>query len=545
MGYTVNNVANIIIGRNIARAATSSSTLASSTVAEPANLANGEVVVTDESGYILTYNTSGITAIPKVYIVQGQGASKPLLKSDAIFRNGVTNYKGAAYTACTEQVDYIGYNPTAAAGSIEVINSNQYEVQALLRPISFMFGDKLNVVFANYKSSSAATQSEVAKGLAKNLILNTQKYPNIPFVVERVNDASTTITNFTGIADMIYLTKGSTTVYFYVTDTTSGYVASTGSTTVGDVWNLPSTQGRTFTFTATADDHKVIIGSTVYTVADAGSAAQNATAIAAAINADTDHIAAALASSSTVTVTYNTVFSTPPVVISAWDSAPAQVAVTVASGNDTNAVKYIAAATVSAAASFELDIAWQGATGFAFGGTVGKSNAGIAGSASNWGIKLTGYPTQYTIGAKKYEKSRWATTLQTCGATTVDTAYVVANEGIGVYAQISDMEWFMQGFLGGIGLDRIQVPPVSFIANTETFGNYSVLELNFQEAVGTTILGTAPSFKQCYIAMNKLKGSTATGFIASSQANAASTSAVAPVLDAWLNGLFAAQVSNI
>lgn len=547
MSQTVNNVANLMIGANLARAANTtigggvtSATRASSCVADTSNVANGEILVTDASGYVLRPDTTGLTGIDKVFIVQGQAAGKPLLRSDAVYRAGVTAYVGKAYTQATEQVDYIGYNSATSSGSIDVINSNEYVVNVLLRPISFMFGDKLMQIFASYKSDSSATASEIALGLSKNLILNTQNYPNIPFKVERVNDA-TTLTAFTGTSDAIKVTKGSTTALFWLASTNA---ASTGSVTAADVINIPTSDGKTYTTTVpstTSGSYVVYLGTTAYTTTQVTSQTVNGTTMAAAINAGSQ--AKATSTATTLTITpLNGVKFPPPVVYDG--NATAYVAVTIATGNAVP-TKYRAVGTVSAAASFELDQAYQGETGLILDGTTLATNSGVATVITTWGLKLTGLPTQFVIGAKRYEKSRWATTLQGCGVTDVATASTVANEGIGTYEQIAEFEWFAQGFLGQ--LERIQVPPVQFIQNVSATGNYSMLFLGFQEQKGSMILGASPSFKQLYVVGDKVGGFNGNASSVTNQFGGTtdSSSGVVDTLDAWLNGLFSAQIANV
>ena len=55
------------------------------TIATPATLADGEIVITREDGAIVEAGvTSNIYLLDRVYVVQGQGADKPLIKSALI-----------------------------------------------------------------------------------------------------------------------------------------------------------------------------------------------------------------------------------------------------------------------------------------------------------------------------------------------------------------------------------------------------------------------------------------------------------------------------
>ena len=192
---------------------------------------------------------------------------------------------------------------------------------------------------------------------------------------------------------MLKLTKGSTTAKFYIQDATDGVVASTGTIAAADVINVPSSNYRSVSFTAqdlgsSAGRHVIVLGSTVYNVADAGTAAQNATAIAAAINAGTQ-AKAVVSSSTTVTITLlgDYYMARPLVTYTADDSAWSIATLTVVDG-ETLPVTYKAVAAVSGAASFELDYAYQGETGYFVGGTTAASNAGIVTSITEYGLKF-------------------------------------------------------------------------------------------------------------------------------------------------------------
>jgi hypothetical protein len=172
------------------------------------------------------------------------------------------------------------------------------------------------------------TQATIAKQLMESHIKNfsplREKYPSI--LCDRVA-LTTSVAAITDNATIYKLTKGLKTVYTY-TKAAAGdatLAASQVDVTLGNNVNIPTYNGRSFSFTASAlgtgaGRHVIYIGTTTYSVADAGTDAQNATAIAAAINAGTQ--ASASANSATVTITYheNTV-ALPPMVLSSADDA--------------------------------------------------------------------------------------------------------------------------------------------------------------------------------------------------------------------------------
>lgn len=94
----------------------------------------------------------------------------------------------------------------------------------------------------------------------------------------------------------------------------------------------------------------------------------------------------------------------------------------------------------------ELDIPYQGATDAAIAdASVGFITAANA-AAGNWGIKMTGVELGFTVGKLSYRKMRWVTTLNTdaFGATPI-TKSATATLGSGVYEQIAELEWFVNG----------------------------------------------------------------------------------------------------
>jgi len=179
------------------------------TIATPATLADGEIVVTREDGAIVEAGTTNnIDLLDRVYVVQGQGADKPLIKSALIYKGGVTVARGSYFNAGAQQVDFIGYNAVTNLGSIDPINNNAYIVRNSLKTNFYQFSDKEMHVIGDYVSDGSATQEKVATGLTKSLIVNSEKYVNIPFVVERVTNVGT----FAPLTNNASVTKGSKTV---------------------------------------------------------------------------------------------------------------------------------------------------------------------------------------------------------------------------------------------------------------------------------------------------------------------------------------------
>jgi hypothetical protein len=182
---TQKDVLNLIVAGAAAKIASTAGV-----VATPGNLAAGEVVVTDVSGRIVS-----TAAVPnEIYIVQGQGPDKPLIKSALIRKSKVTRISSRAYTPAAEQLSYWGFNGTT--GAIDAtMNNNNYVVKVALHSDTQAFGDKLTYLIADYKSDSTATQAEVAAGLAKSFAKSRAKWATEACVkVERVSNGTATAT---------------------------------------------------------------------------------------------------------------------------------------------------------------------------------------------------------------------------------------------------------------------------------------------------------------------------------------------------------------
>lgn len=470
----------------------------------------GVVAMVDEESKVLISTTSGLATAAKydrVRFVQSQGSGQPLIMSAPVKRSSVKGY-GKLYTAAAQQVSFIGYDGTSYALTLPAVGTT-IKVRNTFNTMFTQFSDKLMESIVGYKVTASDTVATVAAALTKAMIIDVEKYVNLPYKVERTSNG--TLSDFTGTGTLLKVTKGSRAVVPYIkaADATSNYTVSTMTAAVGDVFSFPSADSRSFTFTANilgtaAGRHVITIGETSYNVADAGTAAQNATAIAAAINAGSQ--ATATVSTADVTIVYKTAVKNtlPPIVnITADDSTWTFGAVTV---NTTNVpVKYVASSATSAA-SFNLDVAWQGETGYVVGGNTASRNAGTMASITSWGIKLTGLPQKkFQEGVFRYETSKWTTTVQDFSTTVVSDKEIAPTEGIGTYEQVAEEEWFFQLLEGAFDQNTIQIPPVTWRKNVEFTGNYSILDLEWSDvAGGTDILHNPVNYKQLRIAVNEV-----------------------------------------
>ena len=400
----------------------------------------------------------------------------------------------AAYAAPTEQVSFLGYNGTSVTGLGTITLGESYIVGLWLNHTKGTYDQKGEVKHISAYATDT-TQATVAKLLMESHLKNFSpvREQNPSIICDRIA-LTTSVAAITGDATIYKLTKGLKTVYTY-TKAAAGdatLTASTASVTINNVINVPSYNGRTFTFTASAlgtsaGSHVIYIGSTSYVVADAGTDAQNATAIAAAINAGT--LATAVAASTTVTITYNeNTKALPPMVLSSVDNSTfVLVAVTIASG-DAVPVKYKAAATTSSAATFELDEPWQGETGYVYEGTTAATNIGVATLTSDtWGLKFTGVKQPFNPQVDENIKVNFDVLTDSFGSYGNEYKAVIATKGHGTGEEVAQLEAYAQGNETWYRLSAYPATP--YRREAVLTNGYDVITVTFKNQVGFAASG--------------------------------------------------------
>lgn len=351
----------------------------------------------------------------------------------------------AKNVAQTEQITYVGY---AGSGTenLSVANDTYYHmlIQQTQNDTKHRGNNHIYDITASYKSPvTGATVPLLAIGLRNSLLANAMKFETeiggvVPGYLKPELTADGTVADFTGTAVMLKLTKGSKVAEFV----DAAGAASTGTAAVGNIFNIPSSGGKSFTFTAvaTAGGHVIYIGSTAITVADAGTADQNATAIATAIIAS--GLAGAEASTSTVTI--HALPCQPIPVPAVYDvTGTAFIAVTIASG-DAVPTKLHAATAATAAASFEFDSPYLGETAYVVGGTTAATMTGVNTTPTIWGLKLTGIKEDFSpVTWKDFNKN---TFIVAARKGSVDAGWTIAtptkaSTGVGSYEQVVGWEY--------------------------------------------------------------------------------------------------------
>lgn len=483
------NVRNLILGK-----ATSVGTgvPAAGTQVEPSNMADGTVVITDLSGKRITTLASG-EGTKGFYVVQGQGADKPLIKH-LIKPSNITSAYLKNYLAATEQVTYAGY--TGSSGSLPAGGVDMTYTGAVVLQGEFLtFGAREMKKTFMYKCTTSDSTADVAAGLALSIYNGVAKMADPYYKVERVSNTNT-ITATTGTATHLKFSKGSKTVSFV--DSTGA--ASTGTCASGSTLSVPSTSGSVFTFVLLDAAPTVIIGNTIYTTADSGLADANSTALLAAINAGGQATATYNTTSNTVTITL--LPTTKPCVVSALDGTT-PLAVTITSG-DATPVKYITTTAASSSASFTLDLPWAGESCIVPTGT-STSTAGIATLSSGtvaWGLKFTGMPRTYNDITFRFYKIRFAVELFNMGSTAVTTT-VAASEGAGMSEAI---QWLESFTVGNEGAYYVIQPdqPLARRKNSLTYlgsgQGWNMITINYYDGTTNNIIGGQKMEKSLTIA---------------------------------------------
>jgi hypothetical protein len=458
---------------------------AAGTVITSANLPNGAIVITDLGLRRLDNSTAGsdLTAMgtaEQFLIVQGMGATKPLLKSEAITIGNAT-ITAANHVINCQQVTTIGYDRAGATGSLPVANDTSYHIK--VRKNDNDAGNRMQPasIFGQFKTDASGTQEELAFGLSAAVNKNVLDEPaNRYLKAEVVGDG--TVADFTGAGLTLKFTKGSKEVVPYLADLST---VSTVTVADNDIISIPSSGGKSFTFTAGADTHEITIGETLYDIADGGTIAQNGVLISAAINAGTQ-ASASDDGAGVVTVIYKPGGENlPPVVYD--DTNTVFIAVTIASG-DANEVKYRVNGAVTLAAAFTLDAEYAGETGFVEGGTTAATHTGVA-TVTNYGVKLTGIQADFDVAAfRNYYANRFTATFSDEGVTLV-TASQGARNGTGMWQQVALDEYMTWGYEGQN--EMTSIPPKARETKVVENGEYSVINIEWTETVSGLVSNSA------------------------------------------------------
>lgn len=136
------------------------------------NIPAGAVVMVDAG---MRRTTLASLALGDIYhIVQGKGAGVPLMKTPAI-KLGTETISSKAFIPAVQQITALGFNGTI--GSLPSANDTSYFIKIRKNDNDAANRSQPFSLFAQYKSSAAATQREIAFGLVSNGIRNMSLEP--------------------------------------------------------------------------------------------------------------------------------------------------------------------------------------------------------------------------------------------------------------------------------------------------------------------------------------------------------------------------------
>jgi hypothetical protein len=197
------------------------------TVVTSSNLAKGAVVLTDlglrrmsNTEYAALANGEGF------FIVQGKGASKPLVKTPRLTK-GQVSIKTSKHKAAVQQVTTIGYNGTT--GALPVANDTNFWIKLRKNDNDAANRSQPMSLFAGPVTTDASgTQAELADLLIKSGIKNMADEPANGYVAfEGICDEGGTANTVVAGTDLTYFqfVKGSKTV--------TGIIGAGGSPALG------------------------------------------------------------------------------------------------------------------------------------------------------------------------------------------------------------------------------------------------------------------------------------------------------------------------
>jgi hypothetical protein len=164
------------------------------------------------------------------------------------------------------------------------------------------------------------------------------------------------------------------------------------------------------------------------------------------------------------------------------------------------------------------------------------------GAAADWGVKMLGQARDFTAGSFKYSKVRFEVTLAEDFGSTVVTKDTAATEGVGMYEQVAELEWFLgDGAYGKV--ERIGTPSPTFKTDAVSGDGYSWLEIAANSKSHVGVAGPAISKVEVKIAISK--GTAGGGGLGSSADD--NTYGFVDILDDWVAafGVGTAQEGNL
>jgi hypothetical protein len=234
------NISEILIAKSVAATADMENTSVNNHVAA---MNVGELVIISPSGTVV--DATG--TLPESFKIGVKLSDGTMQWSDTIQSKGISRISSTKYIAPTLLVDYVGYNGTT--GAIDTINNNLYYLRLNFLPTDAAGFAMQEIRWGGYKSDSTTTQSEVAHGVAENLIGNLSRLPEkqangIDIVKVELVNSGTSIATSGGV---ISVTKGSKLVAIAGTGADAGkYNADAADIVAGDYLRIGHATTKTF-----------------------------------------------------------------------------------------------------------------------------------------------------------------------------------------------------------------------------------------------------------------------------------------------------------
>ncbi len=443
------------------------------------NLPVGAVAIQLARG---TFNTAGVlyAGADPIRVVQklpgGQIAASPY------FNFNTSTITRTAYAGGVEQITFLGAPATGVVttGIAAPTVGDTVILSVTLLHSQGIYNNTPLIKTIPYRAE-AATALDLTRGLKNSFINSFKREPSPTIRCERISDGVVAVQADT--ATMAYLQHGSRTIGYRVATVAGGVVVDQGTQVAGDVLALPTANGRTFTVTSSAEAHVVIIGETILQVADAGDAAANAAAIVTAINTSAlSGQVVASAAAAAITITYGPDFFALPPIVMSDDGAATEVNLTVTTtvGNAVRA-KYIMPVAITNAATGELDMPWQGPTGYvAFreAGADQATHAGqtAAGGVTAWGLMFSGLKQPFDPVTGRYSKTRFHVASEDIAVAAVNGQNPTF--GSGTWEQVSKLEVYAKfNEDGGLGVTE-KYPPTKYRGQVGPGGQYDIIVIN-------------------------------------------------------------------
>lgn len=150
----------------------------------------GEIFASDGAG-------SAFAATSTQLILSVKNADGTLQQTEVIPVAGIVKAKALAYTAGTNQVDYIGFNGTS--GSIDAVNATHYIANLRMQEFGSNSASNYENLVGEFYTDASAIQAEIADGICSSLVASHDELDQERFLIERViNNAGVSLTSSTG-----------------------------------------------------------------------------------------------------------------------------------------------------------------------------------------------------------------------------------------------------------------------------------------------------------------------------------------------------------